>query len=312
MKLSIEDIINKHKGQPCVIALHGPSLNNNIEDIERLQKEKGYIRLSVNEWYDYFKTKPDYWVVSNSEFTIKNSILPNYTWDVHYRYPKDVFNKYKVPLLYNCTADLTDSSFVEHNLKCDYYPFDSRHFQQKKCSEILSSFKSYYEENKNFDFKEYGNNEIMWHPRSVKGTSCSKEYAAFGSGWSRDNRCCHKISENQQTIQEILQQHSGYHKHLGPGVTVGTFAIILATLMGCNPIYVSGLDLDYSLGYAKALPEGQVQRVNPSAIGHWKHVYTKSIINDLTILKESAELLGIEIVNLNHNSWHKVLNFGNF
>jgi hypothetical protein len=310
MRIKIEELINKHKNTPCVVALHGPSLNKDKEEIKQFQNNKG-MRISVNEWYDYFSEKPDYWVVSNSEFTVSNSMLPNYIWDVYRKWPKDIFNKFNIPLLYNCTADLTDSAFVDENLKCDYYPFDSRHFMQKKCSDILRSFKAHYEENKNFDFKKYGNNSVMWQPRSVKGTSCSRAYAAFGGGWSRDNSCCHKIKENNFTLQEILKTHTGHEKHLGPGTNGGTFAIAFAILMGCNPIYVSGLDLDYSLGYASALPEGQKQTPNPMSIGHWKHVYRKTIINDLTILKESAALVGIELINLNYDSWHKVLNCGN-
>ncbi len=56
MKLKTEDLINKHKGQPCVVALHGPSLDKDLKSIEDAQNN-GYLRISVNEWYDYFKKK---------------------------------------------------------------------------------------------------------------------------------------------------------------------------------------------------------------------------------------------------------------
>ena len=71
MKLSYDDIINKHKNTPCVVALHGPSLDQHKEKIEDLQKEQETLRISVNEWYDYFDIKPDYWKDSKQEDLLK-------------------------------------------------------------------------------------------------------------------------------------------------------------------------------------------------------------------------------------------------
>jgi hypothetical protein len=310
MKLNLKDIINKHKSKPCIVAMHGPSLNKDIATIEELQKSKGYIRFSVNEWYDFFKTRPDYWVVSNSEFTINNSAYPNWSWDKYHKWPKHVFNKYEIPLFYNNTADLSEASFVDSYLKGDYYPFDSRHFKGMNCKQILNTFRKHYEEKKDFNFTEYGNNSVMWKPRSVKGTRCSPAYAGIGHGWSRDESCCHKIDNNNQTIQEVLQSYSGHNQHLGPGVTTGTFAITFAILMGCNPIYVSGLDLDYSKGYANIISEKDNEIDLSPHVGSWSVVMKDSVLSDLKILKESAELAGTEIINLNSTSWHKVFKVG--
>ena len=309
MRLKIEDLVNKHKNVPCVVSMHGPSLSKDIEKIQKFQSIGKGIRISVNEWYDYFKSEPDYWVVSNGEFTIKNSAFPNWSWDTYHKWPKHVFNKYKVPLLYNNTADLSDSKFVNEYLQCDYYPFDSRHFKGRQCKEILNSFRKHYESNKNFNFAEYGNNSTMWKPRSVKGTKCSPAYAGIGHGWSRDGSCCHKIRHDDITIQETLQHHTGYEKHLGPGVTTGTFAISFAIIMGCNPIYVSGLDLDYSKGYAKSLTKNKNVDISQH-IGSWSIVMRDSVLSDLNILNESAKLIGSKIINLNEDSWHKVFATG--
>jgi len=38
MKLEYGDIKNKHKNTPCVVALHGPSLNNHKDKTEELQQ----------------------------------------------------------------------------------------------------------------------------------------------------------------------------------------------------------------------------------------------------------------------------------
>ena len=64
MSYSFEHILNKHKGEVCIVALHGSSLNPHKEQIESLQKENKAIRMSTNEWFNYFSEKPDYWIVS--------------------------------------------------------------------------------------------------------------------------------------------------------------------------------------------------------------------------------------------------------
>ena len=113
---------------------------------------------------------------------------------------------------------------------------------------------------------------------------CARIHGVYAASWSRTNKCCpEEISE--KTFQEILQQISGHSKHMGPGQTVGLVCVAFAVIMGCNPIYVSGLDLDYSLGYA-----GEIKNYG--------------VNDDMEILKESAELLGSKIINLNHDSWY--------
>ena len=64
MKLTYEKIIDKHKGESCVVALHGPSLSPHIDKIQELQKSKKIKRFSVNEWFDFFEEKPDFVVES--------------------------------------------------------------------------------------------------------------------------------------------------------------------------------------------------------------------------------------------------------
>ena len=54
MKLTFDDIIDKHKGETCVISLHGPSLEPYIEKIQELQRDNKITRFSVNEWFDFF------------------------------------------------------------------------------------------------------------------------------------------------------------------------------------------------------------------------------------------------------------------
>ncbi len=307
MKLTLDDIVDKHKGETCVISLHGPSLAPYIDKIQDLQKLNKITRLSVNEWFDYFEEKPDYWVVSNTEFNIRDSILNENVWKIR-EYPIDVFNTYKIPLIYNRAADLTDPTFVDENLDFDYLPYDNKHFKGHGCIEILKNFKKHYEENKNLDFEFYGNNKQMWQLPDTKNENvnqwCAQVHAGLAGGWSKTGHCCH-LRNDELTLQEKLQEYSGHDRHCGVGQTVGLFCVAIAILMGFKKIYIVGLDLDYSLGYADGYPEDKNYYVpNVAQVGHWKYVYKDFLLDDMKILRESAALKGAEIINLNKEAWY--------
>ena len=307
MKLNYDDIVDRHKDVPCVVALHGPSLDKQKDQIQQLQKNKKILRFSVNEWYDHFTEKPDYWVISNGEYTVEASLRGSPIWNLR-QYPHDVFNKYKIPLLYNVTADLTDKRLVDESLKCDYFPYDTRHFKGDSCRQVFLNFKKHYEKNKNFNFTDYGNNSQMWQPPRIDGFPdwMKKLHGRIGGGWDLHGKCC-GVAGNI-TLQEKLQQISGHEQHMSPGHTVGIFAITFATLMGCNPIYVVGLDLDCSIGYAQGA--GQHSQFNAGHLGHWSVIFRDFLLDDMRILNESAKLLGSKIINLNTDSWHNEFSKG--
>ena len=320
MKLSLEKIKNKHKDSPCVISLHGPSMEKHRDIIQNLQSEEKIIRISTNEWWEYFKLKPDYLVVSNGELNIQDSFKKTgiFCPNTGREYPKlvegqSILSIDDVPLFYNMTADLSDPDFVEQNMTVDYLPYDTKHFKRHTCLTILNSFKEHYEKNRNLNFLEYGNNSQMWQFPDVKDPNvnpyCAQVHSPIASAWSRKNRstCCDRRLD--KTLQEYLQEMSGHEQHMGPGQTVGLFCIAFAIIMGCNPIFVSGLDLDYSLGYAepdKDLLENKPGHHAPNIgnIGHWKYVFKDFLRDDMRILNESAKLLDIEIVNLNKEAWY--------
>jgi hypothetical protein len=104
------------------------------------------------------------------------------------------------------------------------------------------------------------------------------------------------------TLQERLQSISGHPQHASPGHTVGLFAIMFAVIMGCSPIYVAGLDLDCSIGFARGANERA--SYNSGHMGHWKKIFRDFLLDDMRIINESAKILGIEIINLNKSSWH--------
>lgn len=320
MRLSLEKITNKHKNFPCIVSLHGPSMEQYRVQIQKLQDENRVIRISTNEWWEYFKARPDYLVVSNGELNIKDSFTRSgiFCTESGRKYPnlplgKSVLSMQGVPLLYNMTADLSDLDFVEKNMTVDYLPYDTKHFKGRKCLDILNSFKLYYEQQGDLNFKEYGNNSQMWQRPDIEDPNvnpyCAHVHSPIASAWSRKERslCCDR--RLKQTLQEYLQEITGHPQHMGPGQTVGLFCIAFAIIMGCNPIYISGLDLDYGLGYA--MPDSDILKSRPSHhmpnlgnVGHWKYVFKDFLCDDMKILKESADLLGIEIINLNKKAWY--------
>tara|TARA_Y100000592_G_scaffold56027_3_gene88117 strand:+ start:2259 stop:2981 length:723 start_codon:yes stop_codon:yes gene_type:complete len=233
----------------------------------------------MNNWYDHFDVPPDYWVISNSEYSIP----------LMYK----EMNKYGSPILYSKDGDDSSDEYIQETLTCDYLPYDQRHFKGHDCVTILKNFEDHYIKNNNFNFKEYGNNNIMWHPPRIGG----------GDGWAGFDlygRCCKGIEKNELTIQEHLQKLAKYEKHYSTGDTVAFHAIAFAILMGCNPIYISGMDLDYSRGYANAnkhVPFGHFYM--------WQE-NSENLLSDMRILLSSALNLGTEIINLNTLSWHDV------
>tara|TARA_R110002020_G_scaffold188891_5_gene387743 strand:+ start:507 stop:1457 length:951 start_codon:yes stop_codon:yes gene_type:complete len=311
MKIEYSDILNKHKGKPCFVALHGPSLTSDIKfKTQKLQKEEKLLRISVNNWFDFFDVKPDYWVVSNGEFTIENSMIGSMIWN-HHGYEQDCFNKYKVPLFYNSNVDFTTQEFIDKNLMCDYFPYDNRHFKKHSCKEILSNFKNFVTENKNLNYEFYGNNAQMWQRPITDGFPEWKKkiYGKIAGSWNANGKCCER--KLPTTLQEQLQNLTGHSQHMSPGHTVGMFALAFAVLMGCNPIYFAGMDLDYEKGYSKSDNKKHAMNgLNEGHYGHCKHIFRNFLLSDMKILKESSEMMGTKIINLSDNSWYNIFEFG--
>jgi len=119
MRLKISDIIDKHKGQKCIIVGHGPSLNPYLGKLKEL-KEQGYIIIGCNNWIEFYENcPPHYWLSANNVDHSGN--LTQY------------INKYKPVWIYADTVDLTDYAWIDANFQTDYLPFDQRHFGGQKC-----------------------------------------------------------------------------------------------------------------------------------------------------------------------------------
>lgn len=120
-----------------------------------------------------------------------------------------------------------------------------------------------------------------------------------------DKKCCHHIVPGRLTIQEELQRWSAHTVRYGSGDTVALHCITTAVLLGCNPVYVVGMDLDYRLGYSTN-NANLVNLVPPALFDE----FMDRILADLTKIRESAEKKGTRIINLNKNSRFKELEIG--
>jgi hypothetical protein len=253
MKLQFSDIIGKHLNVPALVIAHGPSLNDYLSRLEDL-KQKGFIIIDCNNYYDFHKIKPDYLCFASNYETIAKKI--------------DHLNIcHDSTIIYANSVDFTDDTWIQNNLKCNYVAYDQRHFQHKNCNELMGS-----------NLKDYG-------------------------GYTINGQCCQYIDKNRITIQEELQKLTGYYRHYKTGDTIALHEIALAVLLKCNPIYFIGIDLNYHLGYANNFVDPIIEK------NHFD-IYNHRIFEDLKIIKESANNIGIEIINLNKNSTFDLFNTG--
>jgi len=242
MKLTIEDIIDKHKGGKCIVAAQGPSLNPYIDKLKGF-KNDNYTIISCNSWNDYYPDcPPDYWVLANT--------IENCTSKI------DVVNQHKITLIYADTVDLTSQDWLEGKIEADFLPYDQRHFGGKNC------------------------------------VNC---YGSAG--------CERYFNPKRLTIQEQLQNYTGFDKHYSPASTVALHMVAFSVLMGFSEIYIVGLDFNYRLGYAKNISGTQVPDLT-----HFE-TYGESILNDMQIIADSAKKKGIKIYNLNKDSHWKIFEY---
>lgn len=108
---------------------------------------------------------------------------------------------------------------------------------------------------------------------------------------------CQEVMPNRLTVQEELQKYTDNHRHYGTGSTVALHMLSFSILMGCKKIYLSGIDLNYRLGYFDNITTNY-DSFDP---------YLKDILEDFSIIKESAEKIDTEIINLSEISVLKTI-----
>jgi hypothetical protein len=92
-------------------------------------------------------------------------------------------------------------------------------------------------------------------PRSWSEENIVNPYVPYDQRHFDGQKCtncpnaCNNFLENRLTIQEILQNKFKSTKKYSTGCTVALHMLSLALILGCNKIYIMGVDLDYKLGY---------------------------------------------------------------
>lgn len=248
MKLSIQNIIDKHKGCPCLVLGHGPSLNIVKEKLS-VYKEKGYILIATNDWYNFYDVIPNYTVVCNHIYSVSREYSN--------------INKYNVTYIYAEVQDLTSRGKIEQVLKVDYLPYDFRHFNNKTCPH--GGWK-YCQPSEHHDPNEAPN-------------------------------CCAHFIPGRLSIQEELQKYTAYKDRYGMGDVNVLRQLTFGILMGCNPVYMCGIDLDYRQGYSS-----KVGYSTPNVSEYQTDMaLQKRIHSDFFILNESAKNKNVKIINTNPN-----------
>lgn len=96
----------------------------------------------------------------------------------------------------------------------------------------------------------------------------------FGGKPCKDTRlkCCRLLDlyPGRPTLQEFMQRRYGRPAHYSPGSTVAIHSLAFAILLGCNPIYLQGIELprfakDYAYWEPPPGADGEAGRVKLSA-----------------------------------------------
>jgi len=106
------------------------------------------------------------------------------------------------------------------------------------------------------------------------------------------NNGCANFVDNRKTIQELLKEYTNYHALYSTGNTVAVHMLALSILLGCKKIYITGVDLNYKIGYYNS------NFTNNDTF----EPFLSNILNDFTIINESAKKIGVDIINLNDKS----------
>lgn len=132
---------------------------------------------------------------------------------------------------------------------------------------------------------------IGYDQRHFKGTPCT--WGALPGG---RHSCCEHIIPERLCIQEVLQQVTKSDIHYSTGDTVGVHMLATAVIAGMNPIYITGIDLDYTNGYVNnELPDTTERTaMGMSSINNSPEI-VKSILSDFTKIRDMAKNIGVEI-----------------
>lgn len=134
-------------------------------------------------------------------------------------------------------------------------------------------------------------------------------------GWRMPNgnkpSCCSRIIKGRKTIQEEFRDYTGAKGLYGAGDTVAVHMIANAVMLGCNPIYVLGVDLDYSQGYVNnSLPETQTRIGMGMSSVNRSPKMVERVLDDISYIADCAAMKKVFIYCLDTDlKIHSILPF---
>lgn len=111
-----------------------------------------------------------------------------------------------------------------------------------------------------------------------------------GDACPTKRECCKHAIPGRRTIQEHLMDVSGIKAGFYPANLVTSSSLAFALIMGCNPIYLSGIDMDYKIGYS-----------NPQIGVPHGHIDQAGALEDLRIIKKYADHMGVRVCTMAEN-----------
>lgn len=199
----------------------------------------------------------------------------------------DIFNKGYV--VFGC-----NEWFHLYNIFPHYWVMCSNQDTIPKHEEIVKRYSGivFYSDSVDLSDKEkidsITNNYITFDQRHFKGKKCNL-CNSYG--------CGKYFNPNRLTLQEYLQRYTNHSIHYGTGSSVALHMLAISILMGCNPIYLIGVHINYKIGYAQN-NANLIGKVNVNEFDYYKN----EILNDFKIINDSAKNINVNIYDLNQES----------
>lgn len=116
MKLTFDDIIDKHKGQRGFVIGMGPSILPYIDELVSLSRDTSNIFVSCNHCESIIpEIRVDYWVLANN--------LPGMRVEAN---PEKWHKRPKSTLIWACSVDTSDIGKVDTIVRNDHLPYNQR------------------------------------------------------------------------------------------------------------------------------------------------------------------------------------------
>jgi len=171
----------------------------------------------------------------------------------------DRYNNKKATIIYEEGLDWTPREKVDELLIVDYLPYDQRHIHGK----------------------------------------CTGGKRNDGTNW-----CCDFYIEERKTLQTYFAEITeiakvdAYLVNFSMYGNVSLNMVMVAVILGCDPIFIFGVDLDYSTPYVDGSYNYAWEREKRNQL----QIESKGILKGLEVINKCAENINVDIYNMDEKS----------